>query len=264
MYNSLLKIMWRCLILIMMLLPLAAQAYHTIESEAQYHINPAAIEHQGNLFLIEGDIIVAEQNHADKSAVVITTAGGKRWPKGVMPFKINKNMPIVMREQIYQAMIEIMSQSQVRFKEIDTVKSGQDFVSFEKSGSSVCSSYVGRKGGKQNIILAPRCKKGSMMHEILHALGFWHEQSRADRDNYIKVMWQNITEEKKYNFSKHIKNGIDVNDYDYGSIMHYGAKAFSKNGEATIVPLVADKVIGQRTKLSQLDVKALNTIYPKQ
>ena len=59
-----------------------------------------------------------------------------------------------------------------------------------------CWSGVGRefwKNGFQEISLGSGCiRKGIMMHEILHALGFRHEQSRYDRDKYVEVFWENI------------------------------------------------------------------------
>ena len=56
-----------------------------------------------------------------------------------------------------------------------------------------CFSAIGRQGGKQRISVGEGCEyKGTVMHEMMHALGFFHEQSRTDRDNYIMVLWWNI------------------------------------------------------------------------
>lgn len=59
-------------------------------------------------------------------------------------------------------------------------------------------------------------------HEIGHALGFWHEQSRPDRDDHVTVLWENILEGYEHNFYKRsdiIYHGVK---YDIGSQMHYG------------------------------------------
>ena len=56
-----------------------------------------------------------------------------------------------------------------------------------------CWSYIGRQRSAQTISIGYRCEtKGIVIHEILHALGFYHEQSRPDRDLYIKVHPENI------------------------------------------------------------------------
>ena len=56
-----------------------------------------------------------------------------------------------------------------------------------------CYSSIGRVGGRQVVSLHDDCKyRGKVIHEILHALGFFHEHSRSDRDRYIKVIWKNI------------------------------------------------------------------------
>ena len=114
----------------------------------------------------------------------------------------------------------------------------RDYVQIEDRGG--CSSFVGKKGnGKQILSLGRGCFwNKTIAHEFMHAFGFDHEQNRPDRDNYIKIQKQNIIGEKHFNFKKQ-KNSLTFGvPYDGLSIMHYKAKAFSKNGGPTIISLV--------------------------
>ncbi|GBG23787.1 Zinc metalloproteinase nas-13 [Hondaea fermentalgiana] len=128
------------------------------------------------------------------------------------------------------------------------------------SGSG-CSSSMGYVSGKQQISLrSSGCLgRGTTQHEMLHTLGFWHEQSRPDRDDYVTINWDNIVSGKEHNFALRESRSFN-SPYDYASVMHYRAKAFSKNGKNTITP--PDGVdIGQRSAMSTDDVMQLKILY---
>ena len=119
------------------------------------------------------------------------------------------------------------------------------------------------KGGAQTISLAADCTVGNAMHEIGHAIGLWHEQSREDRNSFITVNYANIKPGGEIQFDQHIVDGDDVGPYDYGSIMHYPRDAYSSApGLDTIVPKDPTAQIGQRTGLSAGDISAVNALYP--
>ena len=71
----------------------------------------------------------------------------------------------------------------------------------------------------------------------------------------------------KFNFEKYTASRInDLGvDYDYDSVMHYGAKAFSKNGRSTISvkkgKAMSGSEIGQRYSLSEKDKKQARLLY---
>ena len=80
---------------------------------------------------------------------------------------------------------------------------------------------------------------GTVVHEMLHAAGFWHEQSRPDRDQHVSVLWENISPGREDNFARYSRAEVSTLSlpYDTQSVMHYSATAFSRNGQYTITPL---------------------------
>uniref|UniRef100_A0A0P4WGL6 Metalloendopeptidase n=1 Tax=Scylla olivacea TaxID=85551 RepID=A0A0P4WGL6_SCYOL len=66
-----------------------------------------------------------------------------------------------------------------------------------------CSSAVGKVGGGQSLSLGTGCVHvGVVIHELMHAVGFWHEQSRYDRDSFVTIRWENIMYGLGFNFDK--------------------------------------------------------------
>ncbi|MBX3225623.1 MAG: hypothetical protein KF795_34275, partial [Labilithrix sp.] len=106
------------------------------------------------------------------------------------------------------------------------------------------------------------CGVTETIHEIGHAVGLQHEQTRWDRDQYVTIHWANIADGSAYNFEKHSASSQDLGGYDYFSIMHYGSYAFSKNGYATLVRRSGGALVGGATVLSSGDVATIAAMYP--
>lgn len=143
----------------------------------------------------------------------------------------------------------------------------KDYISI-RSDDSGCWSSVGRTGGKQIVNLQAPCLKviGTSIHELIHAIGFYHEQNRSIRDKYVRIVTENIPKDKYVNFEK--LEPSDEEDfglpYDYKSVMHYSPYSFSVNGKATIESKGSPesaKIMGQRTGLSDEDIRKINKMY---
>uniref|UniRef100_A0A0K0EJL9 Metalloendopeptidase n=1 Tax=Strongyloides stercoralis TaxID=6248 RepID=A0A0K0EJL9_STRER len=131
-----------------------------------------------------------------------------------------------------------------------------------------CLSHIGKKQQKQwqLIKIGRMCDfPGGIIHETFHALGFIHEQCRYDRDSYLKINEENIDDSQKYNCEKiDYHQAIDYcQPFDFGSIMHYGSYAYSKNGVKTLIPKhpYYENTIGNIEYPSFIDVKILNMHY---
>jgi len=219
---------------------------------------------------LEGDIAIPEGK--SRLAIDFDRFPAKKWKNNTVPYRISRNHTSSEVLMIESALRTISFVSCVRFEVWDGLK--KDYVHFHPDKRRKgCWSYIGHQGGRQQLSLERPvgkdcncfCSPGRAMHEIMHALGFYHEHARSDRDKYIQIVKQNVRKGKFANFFTKSDDETSRNfDYDYKSIMHYGAYFFSKNKRgkaATIIPKDPSATIGQRVMLSRMDCMKINSLY---
>uniref|UniRef100_A0A8C7QD78 Metalloendopeptidase n=1 Tax=Oncorhynchus mykiss TaxID=8022 RepID=A0A8C7QD78_ONCMY len=205
-----------------------------------------------------GDIAMPSEKNADPC-----TARGCLWQKYSDG---NIWVPYVIANHFSSREVAIILRGLDSFAETTCIRFFQrqnerDYLSIENR--SGCYSYVGRRGNAQTVSLARQgcLYHSTVQHELLHALGFNHEQTRSDRDNHIRVVWENIIDEYKYAFEK-IATLNQGTSYDYNSVMQYHRYAFSKNNRPTMEPIPDSNVsFGEATQMSKNDIDRLNRLY---
>ncbi|XP_069544753.1 hatching enzyme 1.2-like [Brachyistius frenatus] len=230
-------------------------------SELLERANSNLIRSADDPILTEGDIAI--DTEAERNADPCTSRGctwGK-WTDGkvYIPYYITNHFNSREKAIITRGLESFSSFSCIRFR--PSSSSDRDWLSIESQNG--CYSYVGRRGGKQVVSLARSgcLYHGTVQHELLHALGFNHEQTRSDRDNHIKVLLQNVQSGMEHNFRK-IATLNQGTAYDYNSVMQYHRYAFSKNNQPTMVPIPNANVnFGNAKEMSRSDIARLNTLY---
>ncbi|XP_056593068.1 astacin-like metalloendopeptidase [Triplophysa dalaica] len=181
------------------------------------------------------------------------------WPKVgqnvQVPYEIDVLLVKDRITDITEALAMISGKTCIKFHQ-RTVETDYMYFSYGEG----CASYVGFLGGEQSIVVGQTCRPGNICHEILHALGLYHEHSRLDRDQYITILSENIIPGKEKNFLAKDGNTLGL-QYDLESILHYGNNYFSSNGGPTIVSKDSSVTIGQRTRLTALDVQKIRKLY---
>ncbi|XP_057696045.1 low choriolytic enzyme-like [Corythoichthys intestinalis] len=186
-----------------------------------------------------------------------------RWPKAsdglvYVPYRISQQYSARQRATIMNGLESFAESTCIRF----TPRNGQeDFVDIKSRTG--CYSFVGRRGGGQDVSLSRQgCVfRHIIQHELLHALGFNHEQTRSDRDQHVRILLQNVMPGTESNFRRIRTRNLGT-PYDYNSVMHYGRFAFSRNRQPTIVPIPDENVaIGRADKMSPIDIRRVNILY---
>jgi len=244
---------------------LAAPAVEARESAART-LAPKTVQDQK--VLREGDMVVGPYSptlSSDISLESAATNSSLRWPKVngkvVVPYVLSPSLSTAARQAIAAAINQYASKTCVSL----VPRTNQvDYVSF--FAGQGCYSYVGNMHqGAQELSLGAGCEyTGTAVHEIMHALGFFHEQSRPDRDQYVTVQFQNVQSGMEYQFEVCQNCSTQSLPYEYASIMHDGPLNFSRNGQPTLMPKQAGvqlKDAWQKPGLTTLDIKKLHKLY---
>uniref|UniRef100_A0A0N5A5P0 Zinc metalloproteinase n=1 Tax=Parastrongyloides trichosuri TaxID=131310 RepID=A0A0N5A5P0_PARTI len=168
---------------------------------------------------------------------------------------------------IQDSLNKIASESCVSFQYMSEEFTGPGLRFYRGVG---CWSWLGliNSTNPQDVSLGSGCDAvGVIQHEVFHALGIIHEQSRSDRDNFLEIHNENYTPDKATNFYRYGYGTVENYGiiYDYGSVMQYNGKSFSSNGLDTMVPKMSffNYAMGQSVGYTHYDLKLLNNYYCK-
>lgn len=224
--------------------------------------------------VLDGDIIMPDD------IGIAGTFNTNLWPAGRVPFQFASDVTTANRDRMVDAMTEWEAVANIDFVP-RTNESDHVFIqNSEFEGWN--NSAVGMTGGRQYINIFNWTNRRTLIHELGHTLGFWHEQSRTDRDNYVRIEWDRISNNACGGFPCHANFFVELfsqnfGPYDFGSIMHYRQCSFSTCGSdpcaadpancrtITVLPPYTDAWqdnLGNATVPSYWDARIASFMYP--
>jgi hypothetical protein len=182
------------------------------------------------------------------------------WESSVIPYAIHRELTNPTR--VEEAIRYFNENTPIQFVPLEA----EDAIVFVPDAKN-CASYVGRIGGPQPIMVADRCGRQELIHELMHALGFVHEHSRLDRDQHVEIVWDNIDPQYWPQFT--MVPEVMVLDYqgrtfdfDSSSAMLYPPSAFPRQpGLVTVQGKSGNRVSPTMSGLSASDRERLNVWY---
>jgi len=230
---------------------------------------------------IEGDMLFEPGFNPKTSTRGVAIHGNKQWLGKVIPYDMSAITDAKDQQKITEAMHTLMYAVATPKPNTDerTVcvyfrpRQTTDKVYLKIQYGNGCSAHVGYMDYYQPTMTLQKnsgpyesgCFYSEIIqHELMHVLGFYHEQSRPDRDNFLTIDLSNVEPNMVHNFNKYAWGSTVLNQgssYDYKSIMHYDTTAFSMNGKPTMIPRQSGVTIGDALQLSPTDIAEVRHYY---
>lgn len=234
----------------------------------------AQIDSKGE-YVVGGDVILSKDQIAyleynkvgnGKETTPRSTFTGefqKLWPSGIVYYTISNT---INSNNIGLAINEWESKTPIRFVQRTNQANYVDFTGSPAQGSG--SSQLGMVGGRQEIKLEDNASFTTVVHEIGHAVGLMHEQTRTDRDQFITVNYSNINSSwaSQYDtYSVQGRSGSQIGSFDFNSVMLYRSYSVGASVAGNSTPQMTKKdgftTWGDNYYLSQGDVEGVNALY---
>ncbi|UPZ35550.1 M12 family metallopeptidase [Sphingobacterium sp. PCS056] len=232
--------------------------YHTFSVDGK----PFLVKQIGDNYYISDDVMISKrQLNVIKN--IKSSNGGKissirkgthsdfiyKWTNGILYYKIESSR----RSQILQAFSMIEAKSNIKFIERTNQQEYVTFIDDSSEGTSY-SSHIGMETGANKIVaLYPTQGLGTIVHETLHALGYFHEHTRPDRDAYVAVNTSGLGQNAAFQYQKQ-PYSTSYGNLDFNSIMMYPSSS-------VMVKVGGGTWAAQRDSLSTGDIEGLNMFY---
>ncbi|MGC4055506.1 MAG: M12 family metallopeptidase [Paludibaculum sp.] len=259
--------------------PIYAQAQASAEPErrmGRWNGQSVTYELVNGEAVIEGDILPGPEDPPERAPGQGKSTEGKRegltilyssslWPVdsithvAKVPYVVlsgtaNMTTAISQFNTVFSGLIQFVP----RVAEADYV--AIDLNSADHSGS--CFATLGRAGGQQSLQGSIDCGVPTLLHEMGHSIGLYHEHQRSDNATFLTFNQANLDIPLLAgNFGSQNRNAQNVGLYDYASIMHYGATGFSKNNQVVLETIPAGMPIGESSTFSPGDIDAVKRLY---
>lgn len=160
----------------------------------------------------------ADKNGLGEQSLSRFAPAQANWPGHVVPYYWRSGTFTAQQENALRSAIQHWNEQIGSVVRWEWNPGARQAVRFISGDASACGwSYVGSIGGHQDVSIT--CfNSGTIIHEMGHAAGLWHEHQRCDRDNYVRVPGGDLNSNMSRNcYDRHYST------YDFDSVMNYGA-----------------------------------------